>query len=44
MHFDRSEVIANEIKKLITLKKEMTVPEYGAGTGLKHFSNSVVEV
>ncbi len=37
MHWDRSEAIANEIKKLIPLKKEMTALEYGAGTGITSF-------
>lgn len=37
MHWDRSEAIANEIKKLIPLKKEMTAMEYGAGTGITSF-------
>jgi len=37
MHWDRSEAIANEIKKLIPLKKEMTALEYGAGTGIASF-------
>ncbi len=37
MHRERSEAIANEIKKLIPLKKEMTALEYGAGTGITSF-------
>jgi tRNA (cmo5U34)-methyltransferase len=37
MHYDRSEAIANEIIKLIPLKKEMTALEYGAGTGITSF-------
>ena len=37
MHWDRSEAIANEIIKLIPLKKEMTALEYGAGTGITSF-------
>ena len=37
MHRDRSEAIANEIKILIPLKKEMTALEYGAGTGITSF-------
>jgi len=34
MHWDRSEAIAKGIIKLIPLNKEMTVLEYGAGTGI----------
>lgn len=37
MHWDRSEAIANEIKKIIPLKKEMSALEYGAGTGITSF-------
>ena len=37
MHWDRSEAIANEIKKLIPLKKQMTALEFGAGTGVTSF-------
>jgi tRNA (cmo5U34)-methyltransferase len=37
MHWDRSEAIANEIIKLIPLKKGMTAMEYGAGTGITSF-------
>jgi ubiquinone/menaquinone biosynthesis C-methylase UbiE len=37
MHWDRSKAIANEIKKLIPLKTEMTALEYGAGTGITSF-------
>jgi tRNA (cmo5U34)-methyltransferase len=37
MHWDRSEAIANNIIKLIPLKKEMTAMEYGAGTGITSF-------
>jgi tRNA (cmo5U34)-methyltransferase len=37
MHWDRSEAIANELKKIIPLKKEMTAMEYGAGTGITSF-------
>lgn len=37
MHRDRSEAIANEIKKLVTLKKDMTALEFGAGTGITSF-------
>jgi tRNA (cmo5U34)-methyltransferase len=37
MHWDRSEAIANEIIKLIPLKKVMTALEYGAGTGITSF-------
>ena len=37
MHWDRSESITNQIKKLIPLKKQMTALEYGAGTGIASF-------
>ena len=37
MHWDRSEAIANEIKNLIPLNKEMSALEYGAGTGITSF-------
>ena len=37
MHWDRSEAIANEIKKIIPLNKKMTALEYGAGTGITSF-------
>jgi len=37
MHWDRSEAIANEIIKLIPLRKDMTALEYGAGTGITSF-------
>lgn len=37
MHWDRSLAIANEIKKIIPLNKEMTALEYGAGTGIASF-------
>jgi tRNA (cmo5U34)-methyltransferase len=37
MHWDRSEAIAKEIKKLIHLNIEMKVLEYGAGTGITSF-------
>ena len=37
MHWDRSEAIANEIKKLIPLTKKMSALEYGAGTGITSF-------
>lgn len=37
MHWERSEAIVNDIKKLIPLKKEMTALEYGAGTGITSF-------
>jgi len=37
MHWDRSEAIANEIKSLIPLRKEMKALEYGAGTGITSF-------
>jgi tRNA (cmo5U34)-methyltransferase len=37
MHWDRSEVIANEIKKIIPLNRNMKALEYGAGTGITSF-------
>lgn len=37
MHWERSEAIANEIKRQIPLNKEMTALEYGAGTGITSF-------
>jgi ubiquinone/menaquinone biosynthesis C-methylase UbiE len=37
MHWDRSEAIANEIKKLIPLTRKMSALEYGAGTGITSF-------
>jgi ubiquinone/menaquinone biosynthesis C-methylase UbiE len=37
MHWDRSTVISNQIKKLIPLNKQMTALEYGAGTGIASF-------
>jgi tRNA (cmo5U34)-methyltransferase len=37
MHWDRSEAIAIEIKKLIPVNKEMSALEYGAGTGITSF-------
>ena len=37
MHWNRSEAIANEIKNLIPLNKEMSALEYGAGTGITSF-------
>jgi ubiquinone/menaquinone biosynthesis C-methylase UbiE len=37
MHWDRSEAIANEIKKLVPLKKDMAALEFGAGTGITSF-------
>jgi tRNA (cmo5U34)-methyltransferase len=37
MHWDRSEAIAIEIKKMIPLNTEMRVLEYGAGTGITSF-------
>jgi ubiquinone/menaquinone biosynthesis C-methylase UbiE len=37
MHWDRSEAIANEIKALLPLNKEMRALEYGAGTGITSF-------
>ena len=35
--WDRAEVIANEIKRIIPLKKNMTALEFGAGTGVTSF-------
>ena len=37
MHFDRSLAIAREIMENIPLNTEMTVMEYGAGTGITSF-------
>jgi ubiquinone/menaquinone biosynthesis C-methylase UbiE len=37
MHWDRSVAIAEEIKRLIPLKKEFSALEYGAGTGITSF-------
>jgi 2-polyprenyl-3-methyl-5-hydroxy-6-metoxy-1,4-benzoquinol methylase len=37
MHWERSAAIAEEIKKLIPLSREMTALEYGAGTGITSF-------
>ena len=37
MHWERSEAIANEIRKLIPINKKMTALEYGAGTGITSF-------
>jgi len=37
MHWDRSKAIANEIKTMIPLNKEMRALEYGAGTGITSF-------
>jgi len=37
MHRDRSEAIANEIKRMIPLNTEMRVLEFGAGTGITSF-------
>lgn len=37
MHWDRSEAIANEIKTMIPLNKDMKALEYGAGTGITSF-------
>ena len=37
MHWDRSEVITNQIKQLIPLNRQMTALEYGAGTGIASF-------
>lgn len=37
MHWERSEAISGEIRKLIPLTLEMTALEYGAGTGMASF-------
>lgn len=37
MHWDRSRAIADEIIKLIPLRKDWTALEYGAGTGISSF-------
>jgi ubiquinone/menaquinone biosynthesis C-methylase UbiE len=37
MHRNRAEAIANEIRKLIPLNKNMRALEYGAGTGITSF-------
>jgi ubiquinone/menaquinone biosynthesis C-methylase UbiE len=37
MHWDRSVAIAEQIKKLIPLTKQMTALEFGAGTGITSF-------
>jgi len=37
IHWDRSATVANEIKNLIPLTKEMIALEYGAGTGITSF-------
>ena len=37
MHWDRSEVITHQIKKLIPLNRQMTALLYGAGTGIASF-------
>jgi ubiquinone/menaquinone biosynthesis C-methylase UbiE len=37
MHWDRSEAIAMEIKKMIPLNTDMKVLEFGAGTGITSF-------
>lgn len=37
MHWDRSVAVADRIKELIPLKKEMTAMEFGAGTGITSF-------
>jgi tRNA (cmo5U34)-methyltransferase len=37
MHWERSEVIAKEIKELIPLRTDMKAMEYGAGTGITSF-------
>ena len=40
MHWDRSEAIANEIKRMIPLNTEMKVLEYGAGKEITLMDNS----
>ncbi len=44
--WDRAEAIANEIKRQIPLKKQMTALEFGAGTGVTSFilSDSLKEI
>lgn len=37
MHWDRSVAVADRIKELIPLKKEMNAMEFGAGTGITSF-------
>ena len=37
MHWDRSVAIADQIKRLIPLNREMRALEYGAGTGIASF-------
>lgn len=37
IHWDRSEAMALQIKKIISLTKEMSAMEYGAGTGITSF-------
>lgn len=37
MHWDRSEAVSGEIRRLIPLTREMTALEYGAGTGMASF-------
>jgi len=37
IHRDRSEVITNQIRKLIPLSRQMTALEFGAGTGIASF-------
>lgn len=37
INWERAKVIANEIKRLIPLKKQMTALEFGAGTGVTSF-------
>jgi SAM-dependent methyltransferase len=37
IHWDRSEVITNQIRKLIALSRQMTALEFGAGTGIASF-------
>lgn len=46
MHLERSVAIANQIKKLIPLKKQMVALEYGAGTGIASFllKNNLKEI
>jgi 2-polyprenyl-3-methyl-5-hydroxy-6-metoxy-1,4-benzoquinol methylase len=37
MHWERSEAIADEIKRQVPLNREMSALEYGAGTGMASF-------
>ena len=37
MHWDRSAAVADHIRRLIPLNKEMTALEFGAGTGIASF-------